>query len=111
MNGASQEFAEQFGANLLRLRRRAGLSQEDLCARSGLHRTEIGLLENARRVPRGDTIAKLAGSLGVDPADLFTDISWVPALDRPAGNIWTRLASVRQAQDRAKARKPAADGH
>jgi transcriptional regulator with XRE-family HTH domain len=70
--------AAQFGKNLTRLRHRADLSQEELSFRASLHRTEIGLLERGARIPRIDTLAKLAGALGVAPADLLDGIEWQP---------------------------------
>jgi transcriptional regulator with XRE-family HTH domain len=68
--------AKQFGANLSHLRARAGITQEDLSFRASLHRTEIGLLERGGRIPRIDTLAKLAGALGVEPGALFAGIEW-----------------------------------
>ncbi|HVQ57331.1 MAG TPA: helix-turn-helix transcriptional regulator [Solirubrobacterales bacterium] len=70
-------IAERFGRNLFRARRDAGLSQEALAALCSLHRTEIGYLEGAKRVPRLDTAIKLATALEV-PLDDFTEgIEWV----------------------------------
>lgn len=46
--------------------------------RASLHRTEIGLLERGGRLPRVDTLAKLAGALGVEPGALFDGITWTP---------------------------------
>jgi transcriptional regulator with XRE-family HTH domain len=74
----SAEVAAQFGRNLARCRRRAGISQEELGERSGLHRTEIGLLERGERTPRVDTVVKVAGGLSVPAADLMADIDWKP---------------------------------
>jgi len=70
--------ASQFGANLSRLREQSGVTQEELAFRASLHRTEIGLLERGGRIPRIDTLAKLAGALGVEPAELFQGIAWEP---------------------------------
>jgi len=67
---------QQFSENLLILRRRAGISQEELGFRSNLHRTEIGVLERGHRMPRIDTLAKLAGALEVTPNDLMAGIVW-----------------------------------
>jgi transcriptional regulator with XRE-family HTH domain len=67
-----------FGANLSRLRERSGITQEELAFRASLHRTEIGLLERGGRLPRIDTLAKLAGALGVEPGELFKGIAWTP---------------------------------
>lgn len=70
--------ARQFGANLRRCRKAAGLSQEETAVRASLHRTAVGQLERAERIARADTIAKLAGALEVDPGDLFEGIVWEP---------------------------------
>lgn len=76
-------IAERFGKNLNRARKRAGISQEEAAVRASLHRTEIGLLERGERLPRIDTAIKLAGAVGVDPADLLEGISWKPGEMRP----------------------------
>lgn len=73
--------AERFGRNLFLARRRAGQSQQELADRAGVHRTEIGLLENGRRTARVDTLMKLTGALEVDPRDLLRGIVWVPVED------------------------------
>lgn len=75
--------AERFGENLMVYRRRAGLSQEELGFRASLHRTEIGELERGVRVPRIDTLVKLAGALSVPPGDLLKGIAWKPGRTRP----------------------------
>jgi transcriptional regulator with XRE-family HTH domain len=72
----AEDLALGFGRNLLRLRRRAGLSQEEVAARAALHRTEIGLLENGVRLPRLDTILKVAGAIGEEPCDLLDGMAW-----------------------------------
>jgi transcriptional regulator with XRE-family HTH domain len=69
---------EQFAANLVRVRKRAGISQEELGFRADLHRTEIGMLERGIRLPRIDTLVKLCGALEVDPEDLLDGITWRP---------------------------------
>jgi transcriptional regulator with XRE-family HTH domain len=69
-------LAERFGANLVRERRRAGLSQEAVGKLADLHRTEIGKLERGLSLPRLDTIIKLAGALEVEPGDLLDGMAW-----------------------------------
>jgi len=71
-------FAEQFGSNLAWHRKGAGISQEELGVRASLHRTAVGQLERGERVARADTLVKLAGSLGVEPAELLDGLSWEP---------------------------------
>jgi transcriptional regulator with XRE-family HTH domain len=65
---------EQFARNLRRLRLAAGLSQEQLADRTGLHPTEISRLERAAREPRLGTIIRLASGLGVRIEKLVADI-------------------------------------
>ena len=71
-------IAGQFGENLRRARKRAGLSQEEAGIRASLHRTEIGLLERGERTPRIDTAIKLAGAVGVPIGELLDGIGWTP---------------------------------
>lgn len=75
---SSPEVATQIGRNLARCRKRAGLTQEELSYRAGLHRTEIGLLERGERTPRADTIVKLAAAVSASVGDLFAGLVWKP---------------------------------
>lgn len=75
--------AQRFGVNLVRCRERAGLSQEALGEQAGLHRTAIGLLEKGARVPRIDTLLKLAVALDVEPDRLLDGIVWQPGTTSP----------------------------
>jgi transcriptional regulator with XRE-family HTH domain len=81
----SEAVATRFGRNLWRCRRRAALSQEELGARAGLHRTEIGMLEHGTRLARVDTLMKLAGSLDISPAELLEGIHWTPGTSNEGG--------------------------
>lgn len=74
----SEVFAKKFGENLRSCRNDAGMSQEELGDRSGLHRTEVGLLEQGTRLARTDTMMKIAGALEVSPMLLIDGIEWVP---------------------------------
>ena len=75
--GAELELARRFGANLRHVRKQADLSQEEVGFRASLHRTEVGLLERGERVPRIDTLMKLAGALGVRiDCALLDGIAW-----------------------------------
>lgn len=72
------DIATLFGRNLARARTRAGLSQEALAVLATLHRTEIGLLERGERLPRIDTLIKVAGALSIPPTELIAGIEWSP---------------------------------
>jgi transcriptional regulator with XRE-family HTH domain len=79
----------RFAANMRRLRRVAGISQEELAFRSSLHRTQISLLENGHRMPRVHTLVCLAGALGVTPNDLLDGITWEPIVAVGGGLVVT----------------------
>jgi transcriptional regulator with XRE-family HTH domain len=74
----NQEVAERIGHNVFLARRRAGYSQDELGELCPLHRTEIGMIENGDRLPRSDTLMKLAGGLGVGAELLLRGIEWIP---------------------------------
>jgi transcriptional regulator with XRE-family HTH domain len=78
----SRDLARCLGENVLLIRRRADLSQEQLGFLASLHRTEIGQLERGVRIARIDTVVKLAGALEVPPGDLLKGMAWVPGAAR-----------------------------
>lgn len=80
------DVAGIFGDNLARCRRAADITQEELSVRASLHRTEVSQLERGLRVPRIDTLIKLAASLEADPKELLTGIIWRPG-DVRLGNF------------------------
>jgi transcriptional regulator with XRE-family HTH domain len=91
---AKNQVAVHFGRNLCSCRRRAQISQEELGLRCSLHRTEIGLLERGARVPRIDTLIKLASGLSIPPADLLVGIDWKPRSLQRGGFEFQRSAEV-----------------
>lgn len=76
------DVAGKFGDNLARVRRAAGMSQDELSVRASVHRTEISQLERGLRLARVDTIAKLCDSLEADPSEMFAGIRWEPGETR-----------------------------
>lgn len=60
-----------FGARVRALRERAGVSQEALADRAGLHRTYVGSVERGERNISLANIHRLADALGVAPAELL----------------------------------------
>lgn len=90
---ARRTIGGRFARNLIAARNAAGLSQEMLGFGASLHRTEIGTLERGERVPRLDTLVKLAGVLNVSVGRLIDGIEW-EAPDLGGGRF-----SVAQGQD------------
>lgn len=60
-----------FGRNLKKLRASAGLSQEELAARAGLHRTYVSSVERGNRNVSLENIFALAAALKCDPRELL----------------------------------------
>ncbi len=58
-------------ANVGRLRRAKGVSQEELAHISGYHRTYVGMIERGERNISIATLEALAGALGVEPVALL----------------------------------------
>lgn len=80
-------FLEGFGANVRRVRlaKTPRCSQERLSDATGLHRTEIGKIEQGIVEPRLTTLLILADGLGVSLDDLVAGL-WVPVERRPSPN-------------------------
>lgn len=87
MNDDRADIAATFSANLVHYRKRLGISQERLASLAGLHRTEIGLLEGSTRLPRIDTVIKLAASLLIEPGDLLKGVNWRPSVEESGGEF------------------------
>ncbi len=73
-----QIVLKRVAENLRSARRRLDISQETLGILAGLHRTEIGMLENAERIPRIDTVVKLATVLDITVDQLVDGVTWEP---------------------------------
>ena len=73
---AAIELRRRFAENAILLRDRAGLSQAITAERASLHITEISLIERALRMPRLDTIVKLAGALEIEACELLVGMEW-----------------------------------
>ena len=77
----------RFAANLRKLRAEADLTQEELSFRAEVHRSQISLMESGDRLPRLDTLIKLAGALRVSVGELTAEIAWTPGEHRPGAFV------------------------
>lgn len=65
---------QAFAANLRRLRRKKGMSQEALAALAGIHRTYAGSVERGERNISIDNMERLAHALGARIQDLLVEL-------------------------------------
>lgn len=64
-------IAATFGSVLRERREAAGISQEELADRAGLHRTYVSLIERGKRTASIEVVRRVASALGVSMADLI----------------------------------------
>ena len=67
------DIVKVFANNLKRYRRQAGLSQEKLAERCGLHRTYISDIERCKRNISIENIQRIADALAVEAYQLFLE--------------------------------------
>jgi len=67
----SKKVLVEFGERVRDLRKRKSLSQEELAARAGVHRTYVGMIERAEKNITLENIEKIAKALGVRIEELF----------------------------------------
>lgn len=80
-------LASAFAYNLLRLRRAAGKTQEELGEDSQMHRNVIGRLERGELNPTLETVERLAAALNVHPGELLRDAPSKPWRPPPKGSL------------------------
>jgi transcriptional regulator with XRE-family HTH domain len=75
------DAAAQLARNLVAVRKRYGLTQEQVSDRSGVHPTEISRIENGQRDVQISTIFKLAKAFDLTPGQ-FIDGDLTTMTDR-----------------------------
>ena len=85
-----------FGDVLRKARQLRKLSQDELGAKSGYHRTYIGQLERGEKSPSLRTIFNLAATLGVAPHFLVHETERARAVSTPVKGYQARCASLNQ---------------
>jgi transcriptional regulator with XRE-family HTH domain len=70
------ELALRFGRNVALYRQLQRFSQEVVAERGEIHRTQMTLFETGQRLPRLDTVIKLASALNLTLPELLEGIRW-----------------------------------
>jgi transcriptional regulator with XRE-family HTH domain len=66
-------IAAVFGSVLRERREAAGISQEQLADRAGLHRTYVSLIERGKRTASIEVLRRVASALGVRMSELIEE--------------------------------------
>lgn len=69
--GVRADVRREVGARIRELRTSLDISQEELAARADLHRNYVGSIERGEREVGLNSMARLAGALGLSLADFF----------------------------------------
>lgn len=72
MNGGSVQF--RLGKAVKQARAQLGYSQESLAAELGMHRTQLGHIEQGLKDCRLSTIVKIASALGMSVSQLLYQV-------------------------------------
>lgn len=76
MTKEEKQIIQQFAFNMKACRESRGMSQEKLAEYADLHRTYIGSIERAEKIPSLITIVKIAKALHVDISQLINNSLW-----------------------------------
>lgn len=72
---AHEVIQELLGRRIRTHRESLGVSQEEMAARCGLHRTYYGSVERGERNVAIQNIIRISDALGVDPAELVSGLT------------------------------------
>lgn len=70
---SKKEILVNFGERVREIRKKKGLSQEELSFKADLHRTYIGMIERAEKNITLVNIEKIANALEISINDLFNE--------------------------------------
>ena len=73
---SDQYILQRFGQQVRNLRQRKAMSQEELAARAGVHRTYIGMIERGEKNVTIISMMKIATALDIEISELLKDFSY-----------------------------------
>ncbi len=85
------------GQRIRELREKAGLTQQQVAEKIGLHWTSISQWERGRNIPREASAARLAKALGVEVQDILQDVSGAHVSQKNSEKVAAFLDFLREA--------------
>ncbi|MGH8021011.1 MAG: helix-turn-helix domain-containing protein [Opitutaceae bacterium] len=93
-----------YGRHLVALREAAGITQQQLAAKLGVHHSNIAFWERATNPPRGEVLPKLAEALGVSADELLRVAPTKPKRAAPKGRLSDVFAQASKLPKRQQAK-------
>ncbi len=97
---ASFEAARVLGERVLKERQRIGITQMDVANLAGMNVAHYGRIERGLGNPNLETLVRLAGVLGVDPADFVRGMT--TAQLPPGTSRYTAAEFIKERERRAR---------
>jgi transcriptional regulator with XRE-family HTH domain len=72
------DVTKRFAQNLIEQRKSRGIAPAALAESASISLAQLEAIENCEEQPGLETLAKLAGSLGVPVGDLMAGLNWDP---------------------------------
>src|SRR5687767_4483939 len=91
-----ETIARRLGQTIRRHRAAAGRSQEELAARSGLHRTDVSLVERGRRNVTVEALGRIGTAVGVPAWRLVAEAEETRLARQRAAKGWASRGSNRE---------------
>ncbi|MHB1173388.1 MAG: helix-turn-helix domain-containing protein [Lacisediminihabitans sp.] len=100
MTAPHSQAAQVLGKRVREYRLQLGLSQEDIADLAEMHVTNLGKIERGQANPSLTTIIRVAGVLGVDPAELIRGLGLAQIPSRSHRLTAADLIRERRRRDR-----------
>ncbi len=68
---SNEEFLKQLGQSIMRERKKAGITQFDLCSKINFEKSNLSLIENGHRNLTMTTLKRIADGIGCPAMELF----------------------------------------
>jgi len=87
------DIRELLAQNIKNYRKIRGFSQEMLAEKAGTSTTHIGMIETRKKYPSPEMLAKIAGALGIDTPELFTNdtVTFFPGHDKSIERLYQEI--------------------
>jgi len=73
-----ENFYRQLGNKIKELRKKRGLTQEELAWKSAISLNFLGQIERGQKKPSIETLRNISDTLEINPSSFFEEISYIP---------------------------------